>query len=343
MTNQVIKNNLKEVSKDKNGNPITLIGYNFSIELKKDMYKRVDVLVAAKNNNIPDEIFRENNKRNSFRNALNQQRKATKKAEKVINFVEEDGSKIVFQLDHKIIEEYNKMMETSDGTSEMVNATKSNYVTDTVIIYDKCTGRILCDDNELLALVYKELKIFQESYLKRNISKYINNLLEKNADMIPWRSAGGVYFVPARYKQLLMNIIDFVTELDADASVKISEVPDMNFSCITIKESAEQSLKKDLDTIKEGIKELEAEGDKISNKMVLNRLEMIAKLNRRAEEYSLLVEHDLKSTKDYSKKVEQMIKNYSMFGSIQPPAKKEDFTPEQLEQLPEEILEMMNV
>ena len=337
----IISNNIKETSKDKNGNPVQLIGYNFSIEFTKDMFNRENILLSARQNNIPEKIFRENSKRNSFKNALNNQKKVTKKEDKVINFVEEDGMKITFQLDHKIIEEHNRSMETSDGNTEMVSATSSKYITDTIIIYDKATDRILCDDNELLSLVYKELKIFQESYLKRNMTKYINNLLENEAGMIPWRSAGGVYFVPARYKPLLMNIINFVTQIDINAVVKVAEVPDMNFSCQSVKESAEQSLKKDLNEIRSGIKDLEENSDELSSRMKENRIQQISKLTRRAEEYGILVESELKDVKWYAKVVEQTIRNYSMYGTVKSPVKKSEFTKEQLEQLPEDVLVML--
>jgi len=338
-----ISSRVLETVKDKKGNSIPLLGYNFAIELQKDMFNREDVLQSAKNNGIEIERFKENSTRNSFKNALNQQRKMTKEQGKVINFVEEDAYSITFQLDRKVVEETAKLVSDSDGVDSSELVKNCNFITDTSIVFDKLTNRVICDNQELLGIVYAKLKVYQASYLKRNLSKHINDILESEAGMIAWRSAGGVYFVPAKYRQLLMNIVQFVTELDADATVKIAEVPDMQFASMAVKESAEQSLQKDLDKMKDDIKEIETEGDKLSSHMKQNRFEKLAQLNRKMEEYSILVENDLKSVSRESKKVKFMIENYARYGTVKSPVSEAVFTPEQIEELPEDIQLMLEI
>jgi len=328
---------------DNNGNSVPLLGYNVSIELNQELFKRGMVLEKAQQNNIPLDRFKEIRKSNSFKNALNRQKKLTKSQGKIINFVEEDKGSITFQLDIKNITETNKQTNDSDGNSSTETVKLANYINDTTIVFDKITGRIICDNQEVLAMVYQKLQVFQESYLKRNISKYINDILEEQAGMIAWRSAGGVYFVPIKYQQLLMNVVNFVKSIDNQAVVKIAEVPDMKFATASVKESAEETLNKDLQNLSSELRELEKDGDLLTDSMKRKRLEKLARLNRKIEEYQILVKSDLKKVERESKKVNFMIENFAKYGTVKSPISEVEMSQEQIEELPEDIQLMLEI
>jgi len=125
---------------------VPVIGYTFAIELKDAMYERNVVLAAAEKQSLPVTEFPEPTKRNSFKNAMRAQMKTTKDAEKVLHFVEETPSAVVFQVDKKVLEATSLWGESSSGGQAEVAAKIANYQNLFQVVYDKTTDRVVCQN-----------------------------------------------------------------------------------------------------------------------------------------------------------------------------------------------------
>ena len=100
--------------------------------------------------------------------------------ERIIRPLREDRTTITFQF-----------------TRESREGDRFEYALETLLALEKATGKITCDLPGLATLAQEHL---DECIAARNggdITRMIQRLFERNADLFPIRERGGVYFTPA--------------------------------------------------------------------------------------------------------------------------------------------------
>ena len=301
---------------------VSVIGYNFAMQLNSDMYEREAVLKAAETQGFDTSNFPEPSKRNSFKNAMRKQMKLNKDAEKVLHFVEETASNIIFQVDKKVLERVSMNGSDSDGNDGRLDANIANYQREMLVVFDKTTDRVICDNKEVLKAVYQLLNVYQKSYSKQNLTRYVLNLLENNTSFVPYIKGTGVYFVPSHQKQFMTKVIEFLYEVDGTANTVICEIPDTpNAKDVVMKSTAEKFSDMRKEQYDE-IMALAAEEKSLTESMKVHRIEKISKTARVIEEYEILLGKELKEAKKSIKASEIMVKNYFKFGVIENPFQK---------------------
>lgn len=330
---------------------VPVIGYTFAIELKSPMYARNDVLKAAESQGLPTEEFPEPTKRNSFKNAMRAQQKKTKDADKVLHFVDETPSAVIFQIDRKVLEATSLWGESSSGGNAEVEAKVANYQAMFQVVYDKTTDRVVCQNAEVLEAVFKLLGVYMESYTKLTLTRYIRALLEKNTSFVPYIKGTGVYFVPAHQKSYLEKIIEFMYELDRCSNTTLCEIPALPNAETAVAKSVVDSfadMKRDQQT---EIEKFVAESQTMTERMKENRLNEIAKRGEVIRNYEILLNKELRDASNFVKASELMVKNFYKYGTVENPFQKivdenkDNASAMELikENIPDDVLELLDL
>ncbi len=87
------------------------------------------------------------------------------------------------------------------------------YSKDTELTLNKTTGDITCPRKDLEKTAQKLLDEAMEIRTTSDISKIVQRLFDKNADLFPLRDQGGVYFVPVQFTEFTLKVHDFLEKL----------------------------------------------------------------------------------------------------------------------------------
>jgi hypothetical protein len=161
--------------------------------------------------------------------------------------------------------------------------------------------------------------VYEESYEKAQFSMQLRRILSKHGDIIPWVDSGHAYFVPAKHSQLMFKLFELVTKLDPEARITRGEVPDLTFSKQTVAESANESIRDDMQLINDKLNKLYSNNDeenKLTQRIAMNTVEELSQAIRRVEEYKVLCERDLRDASGKIEEVQQVIKEFLLTGKI---------------------------
>ena len=88
------------------------------------------------------------------------------------------------------------------------------YDLETMLELEKATGRVSCDRPGLAALAQGELDRCLEARTGADVTRIIQKLFERRADLFPIREQGGAYFCPQEHTPFLDKVERFVTHLN---------------------------------------------------------------------------------------------------------------------------------
>lgn len=101
---------------------------------------------------------------------------------RIIRQVAEDETSVKFQF-----------------TSESRDGDRFEYTLETLLTLDKKTGTVTCDLPGLATLAQEELDRATDARSGADVTRVIQKLFDRHADLFPVRPQGGVYFVPERH------------------------------------------------------------------------------------------------------------------------------------------------
>ena len=84
-------------------------------------------------------------------------------------------------------------------TAESRAGDRFEYTLETLLTLDKQTGLVTCDLPGLGALAQDELDRCVAARTGADVTRVVQRLFDRHADLFPVRPSGGVYFVPARH------------------------------------------------------------------------------------------------------------------------------------------------
>ncbi len=301
---------------------VDIIGYDFSMQLKKQMYSRDLVLMAAERQGFDPKAFPEPTKRNSFKNAMNAQMRIKKESDRVLHKSDENESVVVYQIDRKILEDSSLWGNSSDGGSAEVAIKSASYETELTIVYDKGSDRVICQNSELLMAVYKLLGVYMESYTKQTLTRYLLKMLEKTTSFVPYIKGTGVYYIPSYERSKHDSMIEFMYELDNCKNCRVRELADLPNSreemAISVIDSFGDMKAEQLTEIEKFV----TESKTMTETMKTNRLNEIAQRGTIIEQYEILLNKELKEAKKFVTGTEKMVKNFFKYGTVENPFQK---------------------
>jgi len=147
-----------------------------------------DVQAALKAAGLNEEMAYDPEKKNAFIRAV---RKAEE--EKLVRRVEENGQKLVFQF-----------------TREFLSGQQLDYSCEALVTFSKTTAGIYSTSKQVEVLVAKHVLHTSTHFLPRDITALIQRIFKKEADLLPLRARGAVYFIPQAYTDLVSKVQDFM-------------------------------------------------------------------------------------------------------------------------------------
>lgn len=306
-------------AKDKDGNTIDCIGYIFAIELQRKLFDVEEVKRAATDKGIPTKVFKDIKKRTAFTQAITAMTNHMKKRGYVIHKVSDDASSVVYAVDKKIVKDKELNMIASDTNTETtVNTDAAEYETIANFIYDVGNDRVLADSQDRLTELVAVLNLYINSYTKNTFRMKVNDIIDSLGDCIAWRQKGGVYFVPAKHKKALFDVIEMVTALDAGSRVKLGEVPNLSHSKQAVAMAVTEEVGKEVKLVKENLAKLYSAGD-LDNKDIVNIITKLSKQIRIVEEYQILTERTMDDSMKIIQEVQELSKEFLLTGKIVKP------------------------
>jgi hypothetical protein len=115
---------------------------------------------------------------------------------RIIRPVEEDRAQVKFQ--------FTQERRVEDGFE---------YDRETVITLDKLTGRLECDKDDLKTTAQQLLDEHIELRFGGDVTRLVQRLFERKADLFPVREQGGCYFVPKAYMSFVDDAEKLVSKL----------------------------------------------------------------------------------------------------------------------------------
>jgi hypothetical protein len=116
--------------------------------------------------------------------------------QRIIRPVAEDATSIKFQF-----------------TSESRREDRIEYTLETMLTLDKQTGTVSCELPGLATLAQEELDRCIAARTGSDITRVVQKLFERQADLFPIRPAGGCYFVPVRHCAFVDKVQDLLNRV----------------------------------------------------------------------------------------------------------------------------------
>src|SRR3954470_9352410 len=135
------------------------------------------LVAALKDAGLDEGVARELAPRHAFTRAC---RKLSDR--RIIRPVSEDAAAVRFQF-----------------TAESRHTDRIEYALETMLTLDKRSGTVTCDLPGLATLAQEELDRAIDARSGADVTRVIQKLFERHADLFPVRPQGGVYFVPGRH------------------------------------------------------------------------------------------------------------------------------------------------
>jgi hypothetical protein len=150
------------------------------------------VIEALRESELDEKVARELAPRHAFTRACKKLAR-----ERIIRQVSEDEATITFQF-----------------TSEKKEGDRFQYELETLLTLDKSTGKVSCPLTGLATLAQEHLDECIASRNGSDITRLIQRLFERQADLFPIRERGGVYFVPQEHAGFVDSIQTFLGKVN---------------------------------------------------------------------------------------------------------------------------------
>jgi hypothetical protein len=156
--------------------------------------QHTDLIDALRDAGLDETVTRELAPRHAFARAC---RKLSER--RIIRPVAEDQHSIKFQF-----------------TQESKVGDRFEYKLETLLTLEKSTGKVRCDLPGLATLAQEHLDECIAVRTGADVTRTIQRLFERNADLFPIREKGGCYFVPQEHAAFLDKVDRFVKGLNGN-------------------------------------------------------------------------------------------------------------------------------
>jgi len=154
-----------------------LLGEIITWSCAKVSIRHIDLIVALRDSGLDESVARELAPRHAFARACKKLSEA-----RIIRQVAEDEKVITFQF-----------------TQESRRDDHFEYALETMLFLEKAIGKVTCGLPGLATLAQEELDRCLEARTGSDVTRIIQKLFERKADLFPIRDQGGAYFCPKEH------------------------------------------------------------------------------------------------------------------------------------------------
>jgi hypothetical protein len=154
--------------------------------------RHIDLIDALRANGLEESVARELAPRHAFARACKRLSEA-----RIIRQVSEDEKAITFQF-----------------TKEQREADRFEYALETMLFLDKASGHVSCDLPGLAARAQEELDRCIVARTGGDVTRVVQKLFERQADLFPIRPQGGAYFLPQEHVSFANRVEAFLRRVN---------------------------------------------------------------------------------------------------------------------------------
>ena len=155
-------------------------------------FRHIDLVYALRDSGLDEGVARELAPRHAFSRACKKLREA-----RIIRQVGEDETTIQFQF-----------------TAEKRDGDRFEYELETMLSLQKSTGKVTCELEGLATIAQEELDRCIAARPGGDLTRLIQKLFERQADLFPIREKGGCYFVPQEHGGFVDKVQGFLGKLN---------------------------------------------------------------------------------------------------------------------------------
>lgn len=148
------------------------------------------IVQALEDAGLDKEVARELLPRHAFTRA------AKKLEEKVLDPIGKDSDWVSYQITKRFLEE-----------------DEWKYAKEAWVRLDTVLGKVTGSDPKITKFIQEQLDRAIETRTASDVTKIVQKLFEKEADLVPLRDQGGVYFVPDLYSGFTKKVKEFLTKI----------------------------------------------------------------------------------------------------------------------------------
>jgi len=171
--------------------PKKMLGEIITWKIQSVAISHSDLLSGLMASDLDCDVAKELAPRNAFARACSKL-----DSERIIRKIAEDHEKISFQFTREALE---------DG--------KFNYHFESLLFLDKHSGNITSENLELEQLAKEEFGRCMEERTATDVTKIVQRLFERHADLFSIRDQGGAYFVPEIHHDFVVKVESFVRNI----------------------------------------------------------------------------------------------------------------------------------
>src|SRR5262249_4773033 len=154
--------------------------------------RHLDLVCALRDSGLEEGVARELAPRHAFSRACKKLRDA-----RIIRQVAEDEKSIKFQF-----------------TAEKRDGDRFEYELETMLSLEKGTGKVTCELAGLATLAQEELDRCIAARTGGDVTRIVQKLFERQADLFPIREAGGAYFTPQEHAGFVDRVQSFLGKIN---------------------------------------------------------------------------------------------------------------------------------
>ena len=154
--------------------------------------RHLDLIDALRDSGLDEALARELAPRHAFTRACKKLSEA-----RIIRQVAENETAVTFQF-----------------TAEHKEGDRFSYDLETMLTLDKTSGRVTCDLPGLATLAQEHLDHCIQARTGGDVTRIVQRLFERRADLFPIREKGGAYFVPQEYVGFVDRVQEFLGKLN---------------------------------------------------------------------------------------------------------------------------------
>jgi hypothetical protein len=199
--------------------------------------------------------------------------------DRIIRFVEENPTRLVYQF-------------TAEKLIEGLDSKEFDYKKETVVIVDKKIYRATEDFAQAVScsqaiknVLIEKFAEYKTLYKSSDITRYLQNILVKEADIVMLRPQGGIYFVPAGYKNVVDKLVILLQKMGNNCSLDCVPLPAIDSAKNVVKQAFTSEIDNELAKLEKDIAESLDDDKKITDKWTSTRVGRLKNVLDRLEKY----------------------------------------------------------
>lgn len=239
---------------------------------------------------LDSDYAKEHNARSALVRALN-----SLKEQKIVRTVNEDSVSITFQFTAEVKVGQDHDARLSYHPEVIITVDKEHYGmfkdfrTAITKVDDPKTGLQSAGAEQIKDQLAAAFEREKNSYKSSDITRYIQNILQKQADIVSLRPQGSIYFVPAAYGPVIDSLKMMLAEIGGDSRFDAIPLPDVKDVRKTVGDSFAEEVASILGGLDKEVADMNSSSKEITEKWISYRKEVIRKVKARIDMYSELL------------------------------------------------------